>query len=201
MRKMGGMTDEKNGKGGARAAQDKELLPRTVRAAEVPGKGLRMAITLSGEEKAALCAFYGLQAIGEFEARLMLERKTASEFRLSGRLNADVLQSCVVSFEPVKTLIDEDIALTLVPESEFERYREGKDEEGSLILELDEEVPDTYRRDAIDLGRLVLEYFSLGLQPYPRAQDAHFERDMSGDEKPESPFAGLIVLKDKIKPR
>lgn len=182
------------------ATQEPDLLPRPARVKTIPKKGLRMTITPDKNEKVHLCAFYDLQEIEDFEAKVFLERVTTTKFHLTGRVIAHVVQTCVFSLEPVETQIDEAIDLFLVPAQEFHQYAERIDGEGSLILGLEVDAPDIYEQDVIALGSLVLEHFALGLDPYPRAQGAEFDKSALADNIISSPFGELAALKGKMKP-
>lgn len=180
-------------------SDEQNLLARAIRITGVPKKGQRTKVTLLEEEKQAICVFYSLQEITHFEAKTFLEKKTTTKFRLTGTLNADVVQTCVLSLKPVRTLIEEDIDLTLVPTSEFEKQMERIDDDGLIVLGLDTDVPDTYDHGVIELGNFVLEHFALGLDPYPRAEDAEIDKSAIMEAGEVSPFAGLAALKVKMK--
>lgn len=181
-------------------ASEQDLCPRPIEIHGVPRKGVRLTVSLSDEEKEKLKGFYDLQDITDFNAKLKLEKKTTTQFRLVGEVRADVVQSCVVSLKAVHTKIAEDIDLRLVPASEFEKYMERTDEEGLLVVGMEGDVPDTYDQDVIDVGGLVLEHFALGLNPYPRAENVEIDQSLVGDDATPSAFADLAALKEKMKP-
>ena len=177
-----------------------QVLPRAVAVSTIPRNGYQTTLTLNQEEKAAVCAFYDLLDILSFEADITLTKRTTTKFIVEGRLKAKVHQPCVVSLAPVETNIDEEINLVLLPEDEFDRFLEQKDEDGSLIISLEDDIPDTYQGDKIELGVLVLEHLALGLNPYPQAEGAVLEEGADDGELRQNPFAGLASLKDKLKP-
>ena len=180
---------------------EQDLLPRAIRTSSVPKKGQRATTTLSEHEKQTICLFYDLQEIQHFEAKTFLEKKTTTKFRLSGIVRGEVVQTCVLSLKPVKKLIEEEIDLTVVPASELEKYMESTDDVGLLMVGLDGDVPDTYDHEVIELGGFILEHFALGLDPYPRAEDAKIDQSSLEDDGKVSAFAGLAALKDKMEPR
>lgn len=179
-----------------------EALPlsRIVVVSKVPKKGLRLKITLSEQEETDLMQYCDLGGIGSFEADLFLEKVTTAKLRLTGTVRANVTQSCVLSLQPVHTRVDEDIDLLLVPCDMIERFTEKLDEEGALVMSVDEDIPDTYANDQVDLGAFALEHFALGLDSYPQAKTAVFEGQADAPEVTDSPFSGLAALKDKLKP-
>ena len=180
-------------------SSEEALLPRPILTPSVPKKGQRTAISLSDGEAQAICAFYDLQEIKFFEAKTFLEKKTTTKFRLTGTVKAEVIQTCVLSLKPVNKGIEEEIDLTLVPVTEFEKYMEPTADGGLLELGLDTNVPDTYDHEVIQLGSFVLEHFALGLDPYPRAENAEIDQSAVKSDRETSAFAGLAALKDKMK--
>lgn len=177
-----------------------QVLPRSVAVSTIPRNGYQTTLTLNDDEKADVCKFYNLLEVLKFEADITLTKRTTTKFIVEGRLKAKVHQPCVVSHAPVETIIDEDINLILLPEDEFDRFLERKDEDGSLIISIEDDIPDTYQGDKIQLGVLVLEHLALGLNPYPQAEGAVLEEGADDGELRQNPFAGLASLKDKLKP-
>lgn len=150
------------------------------------------------KDKPEIAEFLGLEALRSLRFRGEILPIGEDEWRVEGRLQAEILQICVVTLAPVTNRIEEDIARTYVPEEEF-----------SLPDEIDfdpesEDEPDSYGL-SIDLGQLALESLSLALDPYPRAPDAApvdlevappGAKPLSSEEL--KPFAKLAVLKEKF---
>lgn len=109
--------------------------------------------------RAALAERFGLEAIDRLEGHLAVVRDGAGA-RATGRLLADVVQSCVVSGEPVPAQVDEPLELR------FEPLDELRDE-----VELEAEALDVMpvEGDAIDLGEALAQALAVALDPYPRA--------------------------------
>ena len=84
---------------------------------------------------------------------------------VTGRLEADVVQSCVVTFEPVPAKI----------EAEFDRlFSRDVPEEALDEVEIDAEaeLPEPLVDGRLDLGEILAEELSLALDPYPRSPEA-----------------------------
>jgi uncharacterized metal-binding protein YceD (DUF177 family) len=153
-------------------------------------------IEANTDERAALAARFGILAVESLTARLRLKRVAGGTLlRLAGHFSADVVQSCVVTLEPVPAHLEEDFVLTFSTE---------RDEEGEeVVVGLDEEEPpELIENGIIDLGEAAAEHLALALDPFPRAPNATFH---GGDEPaPEppakaSPFAALASLKKNLK--
>lgn len=180
-------------------ASKNTVVSRLVAISGIPKKGLRMKVRLEEAEERALCDFYTLLSVESFEAELFLQKKTGSRFHLTGVVKAVVIQPCVVSLAPVTQPIEEEIDLSLVPETEFDRFMEKSDGEGALVLSFNHDVPDTFTGETIDVGALMLEHLALGLDPYPQAEGAQMDKTkIEGEDRPSS-FAALAELRAKMK--
>lgn len=148
------------------------------------------------DEADAIARFLGLAALPRLRFRGELMPAGDDGWRVEGRLEAELVQSCVVTLDPVSQLIDQVVARDYVP---ADAYRPP--------LELDPEAeddPDPFA-DAIDPGQLAVESLALMLDPYPRAPGvppAEYRAAPPGREpltdSDLKPFAKLSVLKEKL---
>lgn len=144
-------------------------------------------------ECAALARRFGLRSIGRLEANASLTCD-GDAVAVTGRLRAEVEQSCVASGAPVPAAIDEPFALLFRPQP-----ASGADEE----IELDARELDVLFHDGqvIDLGEAVAETLALALDPWPRAPGAEAALREAGvkNEGEAGPFGALAALRDKLK--
>ncbi len=153
-------------------------------------------ISASPAECRALAARLGLAAIDGLRATIRLRRVDGGAMvRVRGRIEADVVQTCVVSLEPVPAHVEEDFGALFAPEDEM------PDENGDLLLDplmLDEDLPEPMTGGVIDIGELAAQHLSLALDPYPRRSDAAFaghDDDAIHPESAANPFKALAALK------
>ncbi len=145
------------------------------------------------EARAALARRFGLEAIESLLAELPVERiKGGTEIGVVGRVTATIVQICVVSQEPVVAHIDEAVEARFAPPGE-----DALEVEFSLD---DEDPPEPFSDDAIDLGELAAQCFAMAIDPYPRAPGAAAPSEFGGAGdtdplKPTGPFAGLAAFK------
>lgn len=156
----------------------------------------RYEIEANAGERAALAERYGILAVVSLTARLLLKRLPGGSLvRLAGRFSADVVQSCVVSLDPVPAHLEEDFVLTYATE------RDADAGAGEVVVDLDDEdPPEPIENGMIDLGEAAAEHLALALDPFPRAANATFQGgDAPADEPPAkaNPFAALVSLKKK----
>ena len=112
------------------------------------------------EERAQLAARFDQLSIGRLTADLILVwLEPGKVLSVSGRFEADVVQTCVITLDPVEAALDEEINLVFARDAE---------ESADIV---DPEDAEPLECDIIDLGELVAEELSLALDPYPRRPD------------------------------
>ena len=150
-------------------------------------------IEADAAERAALSERFGLVAVDRLEAEFDLVRDGES-YIASGRVQADVTQSCVATGDPVAARIDETVALRFVSPG-----REAVSEEE---IELGAEQLDDIAHDdeAIDLGEAAAQTVMLALDPFPRSTDARTALRQAGvlSEEEAGAFGALKELRDRM---
>jgi uncharacterized metal-binding protein YceD (DUF177 family) len=151
---------------------------------EIPETGLHRDIEAPAEARAAIAKLAGLRELAELTASFDLARRGAG-VAVSGRVQARVGQTCVVTLEPIENLIDEPIDVIFVPASE---------PDAAQTLDADAEPPEALIDGKVDLGALATEFLLLGIDPYPRKAGAEFAAPKAEDGG-DHPFAALAALK------
>jgi uncharacterized protein len=156
---------------------------------EIPDAGLHRAIEAPAEVRASLAKLAGLRDLPRLAGEFDLTRQGAT-VHVTGRIQARVGQTCVVTLDPIENEIEETVDLLFAPAA------------GSVEIELapeEGEPPEVYRDGAIDLGALATEFMMLGIDPYPRKPGAEFASPKVEDAG-ERPFAALEALKKRLGP-
>ena len=155
--------------------------PRTVR------------IVAEASERAALARRFGLAGLDRLEATVDIHRGNP-DIIAQGRLDADLVQSCVATDADVPASLAETFTIRFRPEP--------ADRAAEEEVELGEEELDVMFYDGamIDVGEAVAQTLALNLDPYPRAPDAADALREAGvvDEGTAGPFGALAGLKDKL---
>jgi len=149
-----------------------------------------IVIKTTAAERKALADRYSLLSLDALDAQLTVRSDVSGEIVVEGRLQAEVVQECVITLESVA----ETVA------SPFEQHYTLRQTDLASDLEMgpdDIEPPEPVVGEAIDLGELVAQYLSLSMNPYPRAPDADAEADQyQADPARDGPFAALSKLRD-----
>lgn len=149
----------------------------------------KLSLEATAEERAALAARFGLVTLDALTAMATLAA-SARGIEVSGQLKAAVVQSCVVTAEPVAALIDEPFTLRFVEPDLLASDAEETElsDDDCDLIEIDS--------GAVDLGEAVAQTLGLALDPFPRCPEEQAREDerkwVAGDDA--SPFAGLKGL-------
>ena len=109
--------------------------------------------------------------------------------RLTGRVQAELMQTCVVSLAALPQNLDVAIS---------QDYRPGQATDGVIEVGLEgRDPPEPIGPEGLDLGEAVVQCLSEHLDPYPRAPDAKLTQTVWGEEQEagNSPFSVLKRLK------
>lgn len=182
------------------AAETTDPLGWTHDAADVPGEGSVFERTAPPPMLQRLAEALDLKSCDRLEARYRIRPIAGGGYRLAGELKADVVQSCVITLEPVAARIEEPFEVEYWPDGADEADGGGGGNEEIPALSAAEIEP--LRDGRIDAGRIVFEQLAASLDPYPRKEGAEFEEPASQRQGgKESPFAVLARLKgDKSPP-
>jgi uncharacterized metal-binding protein YceD (DUF177 family) len=158
--------------------------------------GLDVERVASADERAELAKALGLVACERLETRYTIRPLANGQYLATGTVEADVVQSCVVTLEPVGSRIAERFEVDFWPP---EKLPEPSSGEFDVLAGPDHEPIED---GTIPIGRIIYEHVATGLDPYPRKEGAEFRwqpnlEARANDEPRESPFAVLAKLKPK----
>jgi uncharacterized metal-binding protein YceD (DUF177 family) len=176
-------------------------LSRPVRLDEPGALDRDYRIEATPDERAALARRFDLRALESLRARVRLEEAAegGALVRLDAALEAAVVQTCVVTLEPVPAHITATFRRLYDPQG-MPAAEPGEEE--FLALDADE-PPEPLAGGLLDLGEAVAEQLALELDPFPRAPGVDFHgfatESLDSGEKPapDGPFAGLAKLLDE----
>lgn len=178
--------------------KEKAPFSYTVKVGHISANPVTVKLKANAEELRNLAVLWGVDEVKTLEAELHVARWKKDGVRLKGEVHADIVQSCVVTLEPVEASIDEHVEQLFVPEGS-RLARHVFNESGEMVLDPEgDDIPETFEGDTIDVGAAVCEFVALAIDPYPRkpgvAFEEHIEDDAAGGDKP-NPFAVLKNLK------
>lgn len=162
---------------------------------KIPAAGIDVVLAASEVQCKALARRFDLVNVTKLSANLNVSSARAGEaFAVSGTMISEVVQTCVVTLEPIIGHIKRDINVMFAPEEDL------NDIELTSQSEMDTEDVEPIKNGQIDLGELVAQHLGISLDPYPRKPGVDFPGAEFGVSKASvNPFAKLIELKNKPK--
>ncbi len=147
----------------------------------LPKKGMPVRIEADEPARAALAEAHGLVSVESFLADLVVSTWRADGVRVAGRVEADIVQNCVVTLEPLASRVEEEFDVVMAPEGS-RLLRPDAGEGGEILLDPEgPDSPDSFSGNQIDVGALAEEHFALGIDPYPRKQGVELENETGGE--------------------
>lgn len=172
---------------------------RPQKADELPQKGRTIVLDPDTAELDAIAKRLGLVALNRFEGELKLQPEMGRQISLSGPIRAEIVQTCVVTGDPLMTELAFDVDLTFAEDADPLAGLNMSEED--VLTDPEIEEPDPIVDGKIDVGEAAVEELALNIPPYPRTPGAVFEgidTDEDGGNERENPFAALSSLKDKM---
>ena len=176
----------------ALAAQQPEF-SRPLEVDQIGAEGVGREIEAEPAERKALARRFGLVAIDRLTASVTVSPISRRLFRVEGRFEAEVVQTCVVTIEPVPARVVQSFSAL---------FGESGPGLSALLAGADlDDRPEPIERGSIDVGETVAQYLALALDPYPRKSGASVPREYAAVEAGgarkggSKPFAALGSLK------
>jgi uncharacterized metal-binding protein YceD (DUF177 family) len=159
----------------------------------LPRDGQEVRFEADEAQRRSVAERFGIVGLERFEADLFVARWQADGIAVEGTLTAAAVQTDVVTLDPVRQAIEEEVRLFFVPEGS--RLAPVAAPEGEVDLEPGDETVEIFRGDRVELGEPLVQLLGLALDPYPRGEDVAFEAVTDSEAEP-SPFAVLARLRE-----
>ena len=160
---------------------------------QVPAGGKHVRVAADETQRHAIAEALQIEGVDALTAELVVKPVGAEAYSARGELVASVVQTDVVTLDPIRQEVTEPIDLTLVPEA----TDSARGKLAAPLIENEEtDERDVYRNGRIDIGAIVFEHLALALDPYPRAANTEFSGHIEDDPATApSAFAALAALK------
>jgi len=165
-----------------------------VKVGNISANAVTVRLAADDAELKALRDLWDVMEVKSLTSELQIARWKRDGVKIKGRVQAKIVQACVVTLEPVESDIDEPVEAIFVPEGS-RLARIAANDSGEMILDPEgPDLPDMFTGDTIDVGLAVTEHAALAIDPYPRKQGASFGERIESSEKDDvrpNPFAAL----------
>lgn len=168
---------------------------RPIAVKDIGERPVSRSIEAKPQELEALTRRFDLLGLDGLSAELTLSWR-GDEVIVEGTLAAEVVQRCVVSLAEVPDSVTSEFILVYREQAES-----GLQAEEALDPEIEEEMPEPFGPEGIDLGEAVAQQLALALDPYPRHPEAVLTKTEWGappaedEAEQRNPFAVLKNLK------
>ena len=150
----------------------------------LPVKGpYRGTLAMTAADLTALATRFGFTAVASLDVGLEIARVGPDAWDVKGRLQAEIVQPCIVTGDPVPETVDFAIE---------ERYVRAADEDDEIVVGLEDSEP--LVDGCIEVGEMVAQSLALAANAWPRTADAPDEFK-AGNVEEAHPFASLGSLK------
>ncbi|TNM65429.1 YceD family protein [Aliirhizobium smilacinae] len=166
-----------------------------VKVGNISANPVTVKVAADDRERKGLAEVWQVLEVKSLKAEVYLSRWKKDGVRVKGQVEAELVQACVVTLEPVESRIDEQFDQIFVPEGSKLARVIAKDA-AEMVLDPDgPDLPEEFAGDAIDIGEAVAEFAALAIDPYPRKSGVEFDDhiESSADSKNDrpNPFAAL----------
>jgi uncharacterized metal-binding protein YceD (DUF177 family) len=153
--------------------------------------GFEFDIAPSPREAEALARLLDARSVRRLRFRGRLTPLAGGGWQLAGELGATVVQSCVVTLDPVTTRIDQEVRRRFLPDI-------AAGLASGLVVDPEEDDEVEPLSERIDLGLVATEALALALPAYPRKPGAALGAETAPPEEgAPKPFAALAALRGK----
>jgi len=131
-------------------------------------KPFKFHLTLSSQKISELIKQLDLISIKKVSLKGTLSPLRLNEWTLKAELRANVKQKCVISFQPVQTIVYEIVTRTFSPSAS--KNANETDDDGISKVIFDDTLQEL--NDEIDLVDIIFEELTLILPIHPKSEDA-----------------------------
>ena len=166
-----------------------------VKVGNISANPVTVKVVADERERRELAEVWQVLEVKSLRSEVYLSRWKKDGVRVNGRVEADIVQACVVTLEPVESVVSEQFEQIFVPEGSKLARVVAKDA-AEMVLDPDgPDLPQEFAGDAIDVGEAISEFAALAIDPYPRKQgvefDDHIESSADSRNDRPNPFAAL----------
>lgn len=143
----------------------------------VPSSGKNVKMVADADYLKAIAERLDVLEVKSLSAELRLTLQNGGHIlNIAGHFKADIVQECVVTLKPVESVLEDDFEAWYADHDKaipFNRAKHNQKamEEGDEVQILEEkDDPEALIDGQVDLGEVVIQFLSLAVNPYPRAE-------------------------------
>lgn len=173
----------------------------------IPSAGKTVKMVAEADDLKAIAKRLDVLEVKSLSAELRLTLQNGGyTVNINGHFKAEIVQECVVTLQPVADTLEDDFEAWYADHEKaipFNRAKHNQKamEEGDEVQILEEkDDPEALIDGQVDLGEVVIQFLSLSVNPYPRAegvvadeepQPIEVTKPIAGGTLRPNPFAAL----------
>lgn len=169
---------------------------------DVPPAGIELSFEADEKACKRLARRYGILEVVRLAGTARVRPYRKEGLTLECHFEAELVQNCVVTLDPVKQSVDEEFTQRYLPEHLIGPQTTVPDSDREVTIDIEaEDSPEPMSAGKIDVGEAVAERLALAIDPYPRKTGVNYDAPSPSEEggdasesKP-NPFAVLEKLK------
>ncbi|MDG1438042.1 MAG: DUF177 domain-containing protein [Emcibacteraceae bacterium] len=168
--------------------------------------GTELKVVANNQECVKLSERFSIPKVVSLNADCVIKKlaqKHKGDFLLNVKMEAEVIQQCVLSLNDVPESIDEEFSIIFQIISES---GDDKTDEREVEFNMEDDDVEIISGFDIDVGEYIAEYLALSIRPYPRLSKVSqqeighkimSEENVNVEPEKKNPFAVLKDLKHK----
>ncbi|QTP64418.1 hypothetical protein HUT03_03885 [Candidatus Liberibacter africanus] len=130
-----------------------------------------------------LAAQWGVISVESWYADVKLSVWKKVGVRMSGNVCATIVQSCVITLEPVLSKAEDTVGCIFVPSSSKFLYPNGDTSGKKNVVEVRElDILHFSDGGIIDIGAVAADFTAVAINPYPKKEGAIFSHACDGNK-------------------
>ena len=180
-------------------AQERSPISFMVNVARLPKNGVAVEFQANDAQRLELAKAHDLLEVKRLSVDVDVIGWKKGGVKVTGKVIGEIAQACAVTLEPVDEVVEERISAVFLPAGS-RLAKPYNIVEGEIILDPEgEDLPETFTGDEIDIGAIAEEFFTLGINPYPRKADVEVASTNEDEAEERGPlFEKLAALRNKL---
>lgn len=148
-----------------------------IKADDIPLEGKSVDISPDSAQMPLIAQRLGISSLNSLQASLFLSKsKGGVMVHVTGTLSAEIVQTCVVTLDPLRNRIEEQFEAWFADQEHvvlFEKAKRAaltKHEMMDLPILEEQEDPEPLEDGKINVAELVVQYLCLAINPYPHTE-------------------------------
>lgn len=152
--------------------------------ANIPSAGKTVKMSAGAAHLKAIAERLDVSEVKNLDATLRLTLQNGGHIlHIEGQFHSEIVQECVITLQPVTSILEDSFEAWYADHAKAASFNRAKHnqkmmEEGDEVQILEEkDDPEALIDGQVDLGEVAIQFLSLSVNPYPRADGVETDDD------------------------